>query len=144
MMNISLIDTNVIVYALDKESQYHIKSKDIFENAMNGVIKAVIADKSLFELFAIITDEKRVNNPVSVSKATEIIELILDSSIGILYSSESSLTKTLEMSKKYKIKKQNIFDLVLIGIMLSNNIKQILTYNKKDFAQIKEIELIEF
>jgi predicted nucleic acid-binding protein len=46
MKTICLIDTNVIVYALNKESQFHKQSKKILDNALNGNIQASICDKS--------------------------------------------------------------------------------------------------
>lgn len=143
MKSTSLIDTNVIVYALNTESQFHKQSKKVLDDALNGKIQASICDKSLFELYAIITDGKRVEHPITINEAIDIIKILINSEIHILLSDETSVTKTFELAKKYKIIKQNIFDYVLVGMMLSNGINQLYTYNHKDFSKIKEITLIE-
>jgi predicted nucleic acid-binding protein len=136
-----LIDTYVLVYALNLDSKFNVKSYDILNDALNGKTTAALADKSLFEFFAIITDSKRIEKPVSIDEAWDIIKIILKSKIEILYTSANSITITFELAKKYNVSRQKVFDLVLVGIMLDNGIKQICTHNKKDFDYIDEIEV---
>src|SRR3989339_182311 len=140
MENICLLDTNIFVYALNKDSEFHTNCKKIINDALYGKIKAAVADKSLYEFFAIITDNRRIEKPIKPSQAISIIELIIESEIEILYSSKNTIFRTLELANKYNVKKQYIFDYVLAGIMLSNGITDIYTYNKKDFLKIKEIQ----
>jgi predicted nucleic acid-binding protein len=94
-------------------------------------------------LYAIITDSKRVEHPITLIEAIDIINILINSEIHILLSDQISIKKAFELAKKYKITKQNIFDYVLVGMMLSNGIEQLYTYNHKDFSIIKEITIIE-
>ena len=48
----------------------------------------------------------------------------------------------LDLLKKYKVTKQEIFDLQLVATMLSNNVTRLYTYNKDDFIKFKEIEVL--
>lgn len=57
-----LIDTNILVYAYNEDVEFHEEALKILENALNKNIHAAIADKSLFEFFAIITDKKCKRN----------------------------------------------------------------------------------
>jgi predicted nucleic acid-binding protein len=132
------------VYALIKDSEFHAKCKTIVNDSLNGRINAVVSDKNLYEFFAIVTDKNRVEKPLLPIKAIEIINLIIDSEIEIIYSSAISMLKTFELAEKYKVKKQNIFDLVIAGIMLSNGIRVIYTFNRKDFDKIGEINVMNF
>ena len=52
------------------------------------------------------------------------------------------LMKTIELIKKYNITRQNIFDFVLVGIMIDHNIDKIFTVNDKDFSMIEEIKVV--
>ena len=52
-----LIDTNILIYAFNENSEFHMKSLDIVEKALNKELNAVISDKNLYEFFAIITDK---------------------------------------------------------------------------------------
>lgn len=55
-MNTYLIDTNILVYAFNLDSEFNNQAMRIMDDAINGEIKAFIAEKSLYEFFAIITD----------------------------------------------------------------------------------------
>ncbi len=137
-----LIDTNILVYACNEDTGFHREALKIIEEALDNKLDAAVADKNIFEFFAIITDGRRVTNPVSPGEAIEIIRLLLDSNIKIIYSSPLSFSKTLELVKKYNIKTQDIFDINLVGLMIQNNIRKIITANEKHFKDIQEIELI--
>jgi len=136
-----LIDTNILVYAYNEDVEFHEEALKILENALNNKINAAIADKSLFEFFAIITDKKRVENPITVDETIEIIDFLVDSNIKIIYSSPFSFLKTLELTKKYQVKRQDIFDINLISLMIQNKIDTIITADDKHFKNIKEIKV---
>jgi len=142
MQNTFLIDTNILVYAYNKSSQFHHKALEIIENALNRNIVAAISDKNLFEFFVIITDGKRVEKPISVDGAIEVIDFLINSNIRIIYSSSFTLLKTFELAKYYKIAKQKLFDIVIVAIMIENKIQTILTANEKDFRNFKEIKTV--
>jgi len=136
-----LIDTNILVYAYNEDSEFHEKALKILENALNKNINAVIADKSLFEFFAIITDSRRIENPITIDETIEIIDFLVDSNITIIYSSSFGFLKTLELAKKYRIKRQEIFDMNLVALMIHNKIDTIITANDRHFRNIKEIKV---
>ncbi|UCH95185.1 MAG: hypothetical protein JSV88_33755 [Candidatus Aminicenantes bacterium] len=66
----------------------------------------------------------------------------MDSNIKIIYSSPFSFLKTLEFIRKYKIKKQEIFDINLVALMIQNKIDTIITADDKHFKNIKEINIL--
>jgi predicted nucleic acid-binding protein len=137
-----LIDTNILVYAYNEDSEFHEEALRILENALNKNINAAIADKNLFEFFAIITDKRRIENPISTDEAIDIINFLVDSNITIIYSSPFGFLKTLELAGKYKIKRQEIFDTNLVALMIQNKIDTIITANEKHFKNIKEINVL--
>jgi predicted nucleic acid-binding protein len=137
-----LIDTNILVYAYNEDTPFHEKALQILENALNKNINAAIADKNLFEFFAVITDEKRIENPVTIIEAIEIIDFLVNSNIKIIYSSPFTFLKTIELVKKHRIKRQEIFDINLVALMIQNKIDTIITANDKHFRSIKEINVL--
>ncbi len=48
------------------------------------------------------------------------------------------MEKVLDLLKRYKITRQEIFDLQLVATMLFNNVTNIYTYNKPDFSKFKK------
>lgn len=138
-----LIDTNVLVYAYNSSFYKHILSKSIVEEAMNGDIKAFIADKNIYEFYAIVTDPKRVEKPVTPKKAISAIRTLLDSELNVLNTSKRTIGILLDLCKKYKVKRQKVFDFIFVAAMLEYELDGIITFNLKDFSYIEEIEAID-
>lgn len=62
-LTVSLLDTNILVYANNEDSPFHIPCKALVEKAINGQFRVAIAIQNLIELYAVITDKRRVEHP---------------------------------------------------------------------------------
>ena len=63
---------------------------------------------------------------------------------SVLYPTEKSYVIFLDLLQKYSPNGLKIHDYEIISISLSHNIKTIATFNKKDFIEVKEIEILTF
>jgi len=139
----SLVDTNILVYANNRDSSHHVVSKKLIEDALNGNIEAVLSIQNLTELYAIITDKKRVEHPLSCDKAKRIIELyVINDNISIIHPSYQTPYTITKLIEKYKPVGQSIFDYLLVATMFDNNITQIYTNNTKHFEHFEFLEVI--
>ena len=127
-----LIDTNILVYANNKDSPFHETSRRLAEDVLNGNIKAVLAVQNLVELYAIITDKKRVEHPLTHDKARRLIELY-ENHIVIIHPTHQTIRTLVKLIGMYKPSAQSIFDCLLAATMLDNNINKIYTGNSKHF-----------
>lgn len=59
----SLLDTNILVYAADKNSSFYQASISLRDKGLKGDIPLCICPQTLSEFFAIVTDPKRVEQP---------------------------------------------------------------------------------
>ncbi len=134
-----LIDTNVLIYAINKDSEFHLSSRKIFETALNNDLNFFVSINNLLEFFAIVTDNKRVQNPLNPYQAREVINIIAESKIKIIHADIYTLNKSLEIAVELQKSKQVIFDFLIAALMISNDIKNIITYNTKDFKSISQI-----
>jgi len=142
MTNMFLIDTNILVYAFNAGSPFHVSSYKVVHNASKNPNTAVVSEKNLFEFYAIVTDAKRVEHPANPEDALNFINYIADSSIQILFSNQLSFKRTIELILKYSITRQEVFDIYLVGIMLAHNVKTIVTANDTHFRSISEITVV--
>lgn len=133
-MNDILIDTNVFIYALDKNSIYNQPSSQILTSLTNVLFTT---SKNISELFA-ITSKLNINRTAFGRFYGE-----LKQNIGILFPTSESLDIFERLLKKYKPIGNRVFDIEIVSIMLSYNVKSLATFNKKDFKVIEEIELID-
>lgn len=140
---ISLLDTNILLYAADDASPFHQKTITLRNKGLKGEIPLCICPQILSEFFAVITDPKRVGNPRTQKETMFEIEKYLSAkNILKIYPGSEIIEQTLILLKHYKVTKQEIFDLQLVATMIANNITHIYTYNHSDFSKFKEIEIL--
>ncbi|MBM4305217.1 MAG: PIN domain-containing protein [Deltaproteobacteria bacterium] len=139
----ALLDTNVIVYAADEDSPFHGASFSLRERGLAENVSLCICPQVLNEFFAIVTDPRRVRNPISQREALlEMEKYYQAESILKIYPGPDIIQRILDLLARYDVSKQEIFDLQLIATMLSNNVTRLYTYNHSDFTKFKEIEIL--
>ena len=134
LMNELFVDTNVFIYALDKNSIYNEQSSQILTSQENMLFTS---SKNISELFAVIS-KLNINKMLFNRFYTE-----LKQNTGILFPNNDSLEKFEKLMKKYNPVGNRVFDIEIVSIMLSYGIKHLATFNKKDFTGIEEIKLPE-
>ncbi len=132
-MNKVLIDTNIFIYDLDRNSKYHKKANEI----LNSENELFTTSKNISEFVCVATklsiDYKIINNYL----------MDIFDNLVILYPSESSMEIFQELIKKSKPIGNKVYDFEIASIMIDNHIENIATYNTKDFEEIKNIKIIQ-
>ncbi|MCF8262332.1 MAG: PIN domain-containing protein [Melioribacteraceae bacterium] len=124
------IDTNVFIYALDKNSKYHEWSKTILTDSK---IDLLTTTKNISEFFAVTTKfGLQFESTFSFYKE-------MRKNCTILFPSEKSLTKFANLLEKYPSKGNRVFDSEIASI-LSNGLNRLASLNKRDFEEITEIK----
>ncbi len=138
-----LLDTNVLVYAADEASPFHQATSTLREKGLKGEISVCLCPQVLNEFFAIVTDPRRVSNPISQKDALlEMEKYFYSKNILKIHPGPEIIERTLDLLAQHEITKQEIFDLQLVATMLSNNVTRLYTYNRDDFVKFKEIEVL--
>lgn len=138
-----LLDTNILVYADNINSPYHKIAKEVRDSCLKGEIQGCISTQNLYEYFAVVTDSKKVEFPLSPDEAINEIEKYLKAkTIKIIFPNPLTIQRVINLVKKYKIKKQEIFDVQLVATMLDYGIRNIVTRNDKHFKMITEVTTI--
>lgn len=138
-----LFDTNVLVYAHNFDSTFHHYALSIVKDVVEGRLKGVLAEQNLLEFYSIITDHKRVPNPLSPKEARELIKDYLHSPFEIILPNQETGEILLSLCQENNIKNGEIFDVYLAATCISNNVKTILTANVKDFKNLAVIKVID-
>lgn len=140
-MTANLIDTNILVYANNEDSQFHSICKSIVGKAVNGKIKAAVAVQNLIELYAVITDKRRVEHPLAPTKAKELIEFYKGSNIKVIAPTSQTIDTVARLIEKHSPKSQSIFDYLLAATMLDNGVHGIYTANSEHFKHFDSIKV---
>lgn len=137
-----MIDTNILVYANNKDSEFHGICKSIVEKAVNGEVNAVVSIQNLIELYAVITDKKRVEHPLSATKAKELIDFYRNSNnLKVIVPTTQTIDTIARLIEKHSPRAQSIFDYMLAATMLDNGIHIICTANSAHFKHFESIKI---
>ena len=133
-MSVEFVDTNILVYANNEDSPFHIICKALVEKAISSQMRAAIAIQNLIELYAVITDKRKVEHPLSPLKAKEIIDFYKDQeAIQRITPTSQTFNTVTELIAKHKPKAQSIFDYLLVATMIDNGVYEIYTANSDHF-----------
>ncbi len=136
-MNRILIDTNVFVYGIDRDSKYYRQAKNIIDQRERSL---VTTSKNLTEFLTVVTKPSGYN--LSPELALEIVEEIIQG-IEVIYPTQESMAILLELVNRYSPSGLKIHDFEIISIGLAHGIQDVATFNIEDFKLVKEISLLK-
>ena len=127
-----VIDTNILVYSLNKNSIFFRYSRELITNNPGSLC---LACKSVSEFVCVM----------SKMGLYEIVEKELGkilSKFTILYSDSLSEELFRHLVLKYRPVGNRVYDFEIVSVMLAHGITKIATINDSDFKDIEEIEII--
>lgn len=137
---IFLIDTNLIIYAYEKEdSERKKKSLEILDKCYQNKIILAISNQNLAEFSSVILKKSRQSSDLKKSepatiKSEEIKDIVKDISDFKGFKKFSYKRKTIlfaiDISEKYQM---SFWDSLIAATMIENGILNIYTENSKDF-----------
>ena len=130
------IDSNILVYALNKDLQEHLPCKELLIDIVNGNQLVSIPSNVFMESFHALV--KAFNYKESEVKK-RLIAIIDSKNINILDISVSSILLAFEIAEKYKTGGR---DSLIAASLLENNIQEIFSHDS-DFDKIKLIKRID-
>jgi len=139
-LNPALIDTNILVYANNLDAPLHKPCRKLVEDALSGRFRAFVAHQNLLELYAVVTDKRRVANPLPPLIANDLIDFyILSPNITILFPSIATFTYLGQLITSNAPVSHGIFDIMLVALMKEYGISVIHTANVRHFAGLPGI-----
>jgi len=137
------LDTNILIYHTFKkfDKEKHLATKELFVYLVENSYKIFISTQIIREFYAISTNSKFFDIPLSVDEAILKIDEFQNSFIVL---EESYVEKLKLLCRRYKITKQKIHDTNIVATMIENEIETIASFNRKDFIGFNEIKLFEF
>ncbi len=132
-----LIDTNILVYAIDRDSAFFQKARHLLQESGFSL---VTTSKNLVEFLAVVTKPTGygLSNEVALDILADIIQ-----GIEILYPTQESIAIFLELVNRYQPKGPRVHDIEIISIGLANNVFEVATFNTADFKSVREISLVD-
>lgn len=128
-----LIDSNILVYAYEAESNKRAACAALLAEAM-GDRSGVVSVQNLVEFARVITEKVRA--PVDPLRVSAIIR-DLNTALRVLEYDAGEVSAALANARLYKV---HFFDALLIATMERHGVTRIITENTRDFAQVPWLE----
>lgn len=137
------VDTNTLVYAHNKDSEFNEKATVFLEKVMNdrdeeGNLPICIPTQALMEFINVIT-RRNLKSPLSLKEAINTVQDYLDFDIQIINQRETQIKTFIELLSSVSTRKK-VFDVALAATLKDNDIEGLYTLNVNDF---KDFELLE-
>jgi predicted nucleic acid-binding protein len=110
---------------------------------LRGEIRLCVCPQVLSEFFAVVTNPRRVAQPVAPEDAIEEMKKYHRSAhILKIYPGNDLLERMIDLLYRYPVTRQEIFDVQLLATMLSNGITRLYTYNTDHFSRFHEVHVL--
>lgn len=132
----ALVDTNIIVYAMDVTSIYHARAKAFLERTIPSK-KLVVALQNLTELYALLTNKKKIPRYLTPSEAERILVSIINGGdFTVITPTSRTPVRLLSLLKAYPVKGADVHDIHLGAVMIDHHISTIYTADTKIFKKL--------
>lgn len=136
-----LLDTNVLVYTLNGTAAQHLSSRAVVQAAIDGQLPAILVPQVLLELFAVVTNPRRVLRPLDAAAAWDQVQ-ILRANVPVLDLRADALDVLGELVRDRRPRGAAVYDLFLAAQMRTHGVETICTYNTADFVRVPGIEAL--
>jgi uncharacterized protein len=138
------LDTNLLVYAHNRASRFHLQAKAFLEKVMNarddeGKLSICIPAQVFTEFLNVITWQQ-LEAPLPLTDATQIVQDYLDVGVTVLYPKSTQLNTLLDLLKSVTSRKK-IFDVALVATLKDHGISGLYTVNTKDFEEFAFLDI---
>ena len=127
-----VVDTNVLIFALDADSPHHKAARNLVEAARDGAITLYVTSQILCEFVA---------KPRGSAEALDVIAGLL-SFLHVLPVLAHAVTGWMSLLRRCPVTGGDVFDLQIVATMLASDVSRIYTFNNAEFEMFSELAVI--
>jgi uncharacterized protein len=136
-----IVDTNVLVYALDADAPQHVAARTLLEAAREASTTLYVTSQILCEFYSIVTNRRRVSKPRSPADALSAVSSLL-ALLTVLPVPAHTVASMLDLLRRHPVTGGDVFDLQIVATMQANGVHRIYTFNTADFAVYTELSVV--
>jgi predicted nucleic acid-binding protein len=136
-----LLDTNVLIYAMDADAPQHAASRALLEAARSGFTTLYVTSQILCEFYSVVTSARRVTKPISPDDAVRAISNLL-AFLTVLPVPAATVETWLDLLRQHPVRGGDVFDLQIVATMQANGIHRVYTANASDFRVFSDVTVV--
>jgi predicted nucleic acid-binding protein len=130
------IDTNLLIYAHNEDSEFHKGAVAFLERVMNEQDEdgnpTICFSTQVFTEFINVITRQTLRKPLSLDEAIDIVQEYLDAGIQVLSHQDTQLQTFLDLLRTVTTRKK-MFDVALVATLKDHGIEGLYTVNTADF-----------
>lgn len=132
------VDTNILIYATDTRSPYHVRAQDALNNARARGISLVISNQVLREYLAVTTRQGPTDPDIPRREIFENVR-ILREEFEVVEDSDTVFDCLMRLLEEVPTGGKQIHDANIVATMQAHGIRRLLTFNTADFARFAHL-----
>ena len=139
------LDSNILIYAHQKEEPQHEAAKALRDQGLSGDILVCISPQVLREFFSVMTNTgpRGPQTPLSSKQAAKQVKRYYESeNFQTIYPGGNIVPRLLSLLEEISITGRHIHDLFLAATMLENDVTRVYTYDPTVFSRVPGIEVL--
>jgi hypothetical protein len=137
-----IVDTNVLVYALDADAPQHAAARALLEAPRNNTsITLFVTSQILCEFYSIVTNPRRVPKPRTAAEAVAAVSNLF-AFLHVLPVPAHAVDGLLDLLRRHPVTGGDVFDLQIAATMQANGVERIYTFNAADFTVFAELSIV--
>lgn len=137
-----LLDTNVLVAAVNADTDTHGVCRAVVDAAITRKLPGVLVPQVLLEAYAVLTDRRRVKAPLAPDQAWGAIDTLAHS-MTVAYPERRVFDELETIIRSRRPTGQDIFDAFIVAQMLAAGIGAVCTLDTKGFSGYQGVSVEE-
>jgi predicted nucleic acid-binding protein len=139
------IDTDFLVAAEIREHPFHRHADELLQSLLAEGHDLALAPQTLAEFIHIVTDPKRMPQPLSIAEAISRAQHWWQAEEVLrLFPEGQTVTDFLGWLSRYQIGRKRLLDTLLAATFKQAGIKRLITNNERDFKIFGCFEIVTF
>ncbi len=137
------VDTPFLVSHTVREHPEHERAVSVREQLLEGRCLFALCPTVLDEFLHVVTDGKRFERPLSMTKALQIAQIWVQSQESrLLFDTEESQRQQLAWMREHRLGRKRINDTRIAAIYLHHGVRTLLTTNIRDYSLFRAFEIV--
>ena len=134
------LDSSVLLYALDTAAPLHRRALEVLDQSIGGKWLACVCSTTLLELAEILTDSRRVRNPLAPAQVAKALDrLTRYPQPQLLEADALTYKRALKLMEKYPVQRGRFVETQIAATLLEHGVRTIVTANSNDYVAIREL-----
>ncbi len=143
--DLALLDTNVLVYALDEQSAFHTAARKILLRACGSASqeRLCVTPQVCAEFFAVVTNARRVQHPRTPTEALMAVEQFMAlPNLSVLPVPVDVVSRWIALVRGHNLSASRVFDAQLAATALANGVNRVYTFDRAHFECFGDLEVV--